>query len=101
MENFSDIGSQVGLPASDFVPAVLNVMRLVLGLAPLVAVVMLIFGGFMWMTSGGDEERLEQAKKTVSGALIGLVIIFLSWAIVNFVIRTTLNVSVEDVNISN
>lgn len=99
MENFTtDVGSQVGLSSPDLVGVVLNVMRIVLGVAPLVAVVMLIFGGFMWMTSGGDEERIEHSKKTVSGALIGMVIILLSWALVNFVIKTTLNVSVDNLN---
>ncbi len=98
MENFSDIGGQVGLSSPDLIRVVLNTMRVVLGVAPLVALVMLIIGGFMWMVSGGDEEHLERAKRTVSSALIGMVLILLAWALVNFVIKTTLNVS-TDINV--
>ncbi len=41
----------------------------------------------------GDEEKIAKAKKTIGGTIVGLIIIMLSWAIVNFVIGTTQNVS--------
>jgi hypothetical protein len=59
-----------------------------LGLLGLVAVVMIIFGGFMWMTSAGNEQRVTKGKEILQWAVIGLVVILLSWAIVIFVFRT-------------
>jgi uncharacterized membrane protein len=89
----SNIGSQLGLGNADLLTVILRFVRLVLGFAPLAATALLILGGLQWMTSAGNEERLDRAKKTISGAVIGLVIILLAWAIVEFFTRTTLNVS--------
>jgi cytochrome bd-type quinol oxidase subunit 2 len=93
MGDFLDIGSQLGLGAADAKSVVINLIRLALGLAPLVAVSMLILGGMMWMTSAGNEERLDRAKRTISGAVIGLILIMLAWAIVVFFAGTTANVT--------
>ena len=54
---------------------------------------MILIGGFQWMTAAGNEEKVEKAKKIISAAIVGLIIILLAWAIVNFVIGTTSNVS--------
>ena len=51
-----------------------------------VAVVMLIIGGIKYVVSGGDSKKVTDAKNTVLYAIIGLVIAFLAYAIVNFVI---------------
>jgi ABC-type dipeptide/oligopeptide/nickel transport system permease subunit len=98
MENFADVGAQLGLSSPDLVNVVLNTMRVVLGVAPLVALVMLIIGGFQWMVSGGDEDALARAKQTVSNALIGIVVILLAWALVSFVTKTTLNVAASNID---
>lgn len=65
---------------------VINVIQWLLGLLGLVAVIMIIFGGFTWMTAGGNEERIEKAKKILKASIIGLIIILLAWAIVTFII---------------
>jgi amino acid transporter len=65
----------------------------VLGILALLAVVFVIYGGFMWLTSSGDESRIESAKKTISAAVIGLIVVLLAWAIVIFVAGTTANVT--------
>jgi hypothetical protein len=56
-------------------------------------VVFVILGGFQWMTAGGNEEKIEKAKKVISAAVIGLIIVLLAWAIVIFVAGTTKNVT--------
>jgi TRAP-type C4-dicarboxylate transport system permease small subunit len=72
--------------------AVLRTLSLVLALLGLVAVIMVVWGGFTWLTSGGDETKVESAKKIISAAVIGLIVVLLSWAIVLFATRTTQNV---------
>ncbi|HLG25655.1 MAG TPA: pilin [Candidatus Gracilibacteria bacterium] len=51
-----------------------------------IAVLMIAFGGFRYVTSHGDQNQMEEAKKTITWAAIGLVVIILSWAIVTNVI---------------
>lgn len=53
-----------------------------LGLVGLLAVLMLIYGGFRYLTSGGNEESTTKAKNTIIYAIIGIVIVILSYAIV-------------------
>jgi TRAP-type C4-dicarboxylate transport system permease small subunit len=90
---FSIVSIDVGLGTADLKDTVLNVIRLVLGLMTLVAVVLIIYGGFTWLTAAGNEENVEKAKKIISAAVIGLIIILLAWAIVIFVAKTTANVT--------
>lgn len=70
-----------------------NTINWVLGLLSLVAVVLILIGGFRWMVAGGNEEKIEGAKKMLIAALIGLVIILSSWGIATFVIGNLLNFS--------
>ena len=53
-----------------------------LGTAGLLAVFFIIFGGFQYITARGDEEQVKSSKKTLTNAIIGLVIIILSYVIV-------------------
>lgn len=90
VENF---GGQVGLGTADLKGTITNIISWVLGIVSLVAVVMIIIGGLQWMTSGGNEEKVEKAKKTISSAVVGIVIVILAWAIVIFTAGTTRNVT--------
>ncbi len=63
------------------------VINWMLALAGLIAVLFLIVGGFWYITSAGNEEQAEKGKGTVINAIIGIVIIVLSWVIVNVVSR--------------
>ncbi len=87
------IGGSIGLGNADLKTTVLNIIRLALGLMALVAVVLIIYGGFTWLTAAGNEENVEKAKRIISAAVIGLIIVLLAWAIVLFVANTTSNVT--------
>jgi hypothetical protein len=60
-----------------------NALNYLLGIAGILCVVMLVVGGIFYMTSGGDEDRMEIGKKTITYAIIGLAVILLSLAIVS------------------
>jgi hypothetical protein len=60
-------------------------ITLAFGVAGLVAVIYLIMGGFNYVTAGGDPEAVEGAKTTIVNAIIGLVIILVSYLIVQFI----------------
>ncbi|MFA6475293.1 MAG: pilin [Patescibacteria group bacterium] len=70
---------------------VISVINWVLGILALIAVVLILVGGFRWMTAGGNEEKVEGAKKTLYAALIGLVIILAGWGVSVYVINNLLN----------
>ncbi len=63
-----------------------NVTNLLLYIVGIVAVIMMIIGGFLYITSSGDPSRTKSAKDTILYAVIGIVVALLAYAIVNFVI---------------
>lgn len=54
--------------------------------AGLVAVIYLIIGGFRYVTSSGNAEAIEGAKATILNAIIGLIVIFISFLLVNYIL---------------
>lgn len=91
--DFFDPSGTLGLVNVDLIVLVVNILQWVLGLMGLVAVSFIIYGGIVWMTSGGNEEKIERAKRIIVNAVIGLVLVLLSWAIVFFVSGTLNNLS--------
>lgn len=76
-----------------------NLIILVFIIAALVFFFMFIFGGIQWITSGGDKGATESAKGRITAALIGLVIVFSVYAILNL-INTLTGVDLTDLDIS-
>ena len=81
-------GSSAGFRGSDtnlstiigrFIGALISLLGMVF-------VVLLVYGGFTWMTAQGSEEKIKKAKGIVSSAVIGLVVVFASYAIAQAVI---------------
>jgi len=79
-------GTFTGLGTNDLREGVMNIVRVLLGFLGIIAIVVMLYGGFVWLTSGGNEEKVGQAKKIISAGIIGLVIVFISFAIATFVI---------------
>lgn len=75
-------GSDIGTIAS----TVVNIFSIVVGV---VAVIMIIYGGFRYITSGGSSENVGNAKNTIIYAIIGLVIVAIAQILVHFVLNTT------------
>lgn len=64
---------------------VVNIFSIIVGI---VAVLMIIYGGFKYITSGGDSGNVSSAKNTLIYAIIGLIIVALAQIIVHYVINT-------------
>lgn len=62
------------------------VVNVALGILGLVTVIMIIVGGYMYVTSSGDMSKVTKAKNTIMYGIVGLIIALLAWAIVNFVL---------------
>ena len=70
-----------------------RIIQIVLNVLALVATVIIIAGGVMWMASGGKEDQIDKAKKLMTAAIIGLVIVLLAKAIAFFLLERLANLS--------
>lgn len=82
-----DYGTVTGLGTRDIRETVAAIINVALGLLGIVAVVIIIAGGFLWMTAGGNEEKVDKARKMIFSGIIGLAIILSAYAIAKFVIE--------------
>jgi len=65
---------------------VFQIINVIGGVAALIAVLFIIYGGFLYITSAGDDEKVKQAQGTITGSVIGLAIVFLARLIIGFVL---------------
>lgn len=79
-------GATFGLGTADLQSTVVKIIQWVLGFLGLIAVIMILYGGFIWMTAGGNEDKVATAKKIISAAVVGLIVVLVAWAIVTFVV---------------
>jgi len=84
------IGAETGLAATPLPILIARIIRIFLSVLGIIAVVLIIYGGFLWMTAGGDEDKVKKAKTVLRNTVIGLVIIFSSYAITTFILNALL-----------
>ncbi len=69
------------------VPEIISsILRAAIGIVGALALLVFIYGGFVWLTSGGDSAKVTQGKEAMKWTAIGLVVIFTSYGLVRFVI---------------
>ena len=73
---------------SSIVRRAINIMLFGVGV---LSVVMLIFGGFRYVISGGKKESVTNAKNTILYAIIGLLVAVFAYAIINFILGAALS----------
>lgn len=83
-----EFGSATGLGQSDLETTVGSLIRVGLGFLGVIAVVIILFGGFKWMTAGGNDKSVAEAKSLIVAGIIGLAIILSAYAIASFVISS-------------
>ncbi len=84
--NNGNVGSTTGLGTKDVRQTIASIINVALSLLGIIVLVIIIYGGFLWMTAGGNDDRVAEAKKWIFGGIIGLVIILSAYAIASFVI---------------
>jgi cysteine-rich repeat protein len=90
-DSLDTVGGVSGLADTDPRIIVARLIRTFLSVVGVVLVVLIIAGGFMWMTAGGDPERVARAKRILIQAIVGFIIIMASWAITTFIIGSLTN----------
>lgn len=78
-------GNDAGGTLQNRIRVIVNMLLFLLGA---VAVVMIVIGGFKYVTSNGDSASITSAKNTILYSVVGLVVAILAYAIVNFVVDT-------------
>jgi len=85
------VGQTVKLGSADPRVIVVQIINVALGLIGIILVSLLIYAGFLYMTSGGEAEKISKALGIIKSAVIGLIIILSAWAITTYVINALLN----------
>ena len=73
---------------SDFLQIGIKFSQIILGLVGALVLLFFVYGGVMFIISGGSSDRVNQAKRIITGSVIGLAIVFLSYTIIYFVATT-------------
>ncbi|MBN1326019.1 hypothetical protein JW977_03525 [Candidatus Falkowbacteria bacterium] len=77
--------TETGLQKAEFAEVVAMVINLFLGLVGAMFVVLIIYGGFLYMTAAGTTEKVQKAKKIIIYAVIGLLIVAAAYSITYFI----------------
>ncbi|OGY45743.1 MAG: hypothetical protein A2663_02875 [Candidatus Buchananbacteria bacterium RIFCSPHIGHO2_01_FULL_46_12] len=91
LETGISYGAYTDLGTRDLREGIMQIITVLLGFLGIVAIIVILWGGFRWLTSGGNEEKVGEAKKILASGLVGLIIIFTAYAIANFVITQLLS----------
>ncbi|MCE9586622.1 IPT/TIG domain-containing protein [Candidatus Uhrbacteria bacterium] len=83
----TEVGGVIGLSATDPRVIASRIINVSLSLLTIIMLGLIIYAGFLWMTSGGNAEQVDRAKAMIRNAIIGVVLILSSWAIATFVIN--------------
>lgn len=83
-----DFANNAGVTNAELPTVIANIIRIILGFLGIVAVVIVLFGGFKWMTAGGNDDKVSEAKQLIIQGIIGMVIIFSAFAIASFVVNS-------------
>lgn len=75
---------------ADLNQLVIDGISFFIGISSLVAVILLVYAGYMYIMSAGDSEKVSKATKIITNTIIGLIIIWISGLIIRFVLDTIL-----------
>jgi len=75
-----------GLGTADIKTTIQKILNVILGFLGIVATLIILLGGFKWMTSQGNTDKVDEAKRLIGAGVVGLIIILAAYAIVRFVL---------------
>jgi len=86
--------ANIGLGTTPLLDIVANIINALFGLLGTVAVGLILYGGFLYMTSAGEREKVDKAKKLLVNAAIGLAIILSAYSIAAFIISQLIKATI-------
>ena len=82
-----------GLQSADPADIIFTIINVVLAFLGVITLILVIYGGFIWMMAGGNEENITKAKKILRGAVIGLAIVLASYSVSQYVFNQLASVT--------
>ena len=83
----TEVTTQIGLGQKDPRQIIASVIRVALGFLGIIAVLITLAGGFKYMTAGGAEDKVDEAKKLMISGVIGLIIVLASFGLATFIMN--------------
>ena len=68
-----------------------NIIGTALSMISVIFFILMVYGGFLWMTAHGDEGQVKKAQDTIIGAVIGIIVILASYAITDYVTKSVIS----------
>jgi len=94
LDNLKKVGSEgagyADYDAGTFDQVIGAIITAFLSLLGIIFIILILYGGYTWMTAAGDEQKLGKAKDTITRAIIGLILVAGSFAVWQFVSRALL-----------
>lgn len=84
----SNFPNPLGKGTNDPSVVIGKLIQAVLGVVGSIALLMFVYGGLLWMTAAGAPDRITKGKDTLIWAVLGLVVIFSSYALVDLVLKS-------------
>ena len=93
--NGTNFANNAGLPGegTNLRGTIESIIAWIMVFLGIIAVIVILIGGFKWMTAGGNEDKVGEAKKLLISGLIGLVIVVLAYAIAVFVLTQLIEIT--------
>ncbi|MDQ5938590.1 MAG: hypothetical protein QG603_199 [Patescibacteria group bacterium] len=92
--SLQEAASGTGLVSDkDPVEIIVEIINILLYFLGSIVIILILWAGFKWMTSAGNADAIKKSRETILNAVIGLIIIFASYAILNFVFDSLIDIS--------
>jgi hypothetical protein len=92
----TETANEADLPTTDIDTRITDIISVALSFVGVIFLCLMIYGGFLWMTAAGESDKVEDAKKIIRNAIIGLVLIFSAYAITQLAFQTVGSDSASD-----
>lgn len=86
-----EYATELELGTRDVRSVVMNVINVLMGFLGIIALIIVLTGGFKWMTAGGSEDGIEEAKKLITAGVIGMGIVLSAYAISFFIVDSLMD----------
>jgi len=75
---------------------VASIINIVLGFLGIIFVALILYAGFMWMTAGGNDDKVKKAQTVIRNSTIGLAVVLAAWGITKFIFCALLSATTGD-----
>lgn len=84
------VSQKAGVEQVDVGVLAIRIIQAAISITGLSFMILMVYGGFVWMTARGEESRVDQAKTTIKSALIGIIIVVSAYVVTTFVLDAIL-----------